>query len=61
MRTPTNVFALQARFLAVISHELRTPLTTIASFTESLDTDDLAQMSTLERGLRTGPNPDTFN
>ncbi|MEV6600650.1 HAMP domain-containing sensor histidine kinase [Actinoplanes sp. NPDC051346] len=42
MRTPTNVFALQARFLAVISHELRTPLTTIASFTESLDTDDLA-------------------
>jgi K+-sensing histidine kinase KdpD len=34
--------ALQARFLTVISHELRTPLTTIASFTESLDTDDLA-------------------
>ena len=34
--------ALQARFLAVIAHELRTPLTTIASFTESLDTDDLA-------------------
>ena len=33
---------LQARFLAVIFHELRTPLTTIASFTESLDTDDLA-------------------
>jgi K+-sensing histidine kinase KdpD len=33
---------LEARFLAVISHELRTPLTAIASFTESLDTDDLA-------------------
>jgi K+-sensing histidine kinase KdpD len=34
--------ALQPRFLTVISHELRTPLTTIASFTQSLDTDDLA-------------------
>ena len=34
--------ALQPRFLTVISHELRTPLTTIASFTESLDADDLA-------------------
>jgi K+-sensing histidine kinase KdpD len=33
---------LEARFLAVISHELRTPLTSIASFAESLDTDDLA-------------------
>jgi signal transduction histidine kinase len=32
----------EARFLAVISHELRTPLTAIASFAESLDTDDLA-------------------
>jgi signal transduction histidine kinase len=34
--------AREARFLAVISHELRTPLTAIASFAESLDTDDLA-------------------
>jgi K+-sensing histidine kinase KdpD len=34
--------SLEARFLAVISHELRTPLTAIASFTESLDKDDLA-------------------
>jgi diketogulonate reductase-like aldo/keto reductase len=26
-----------------------------------LDADDIARMSTLERGLRTGPNPDRFN
>jgi 2,5-diketo-D-gluconate reductase A len=26
-----------------------------------LDTDDLARLSTMERGMRTGPNPDTFN
>ncbi|HEY7595492.1 MAG TPA: aldo/keto reductase [Actinophytocola sp.] len=26
-----------------------------------LDTDDVARLSTLERGLRTGPNPDIFN
>jgi K+-sensing histidine kinase KdpD len=40
--------SLEAQFLAVISHELRTPLTTIASFTASLDTDDLAP---IERSL----------
>jgi diketogulonate reductase-like aldo/keto reductase len=33
----------------------------LAVFDFDLDTDDLARMSTLERGLRTGPNPDTFN
>lgn len=46
-RTPTAASrpprpGLEARFLSVVSHELRTPLTTIASFTESLDIDDLA-------------------
>lgn len=40
--------AMEARFLAVVSHELRTPLTTIASFTESLDADDMAPV---ERSL----------
>jgi light-regulated signal transduction histidine kinase (bacteriophytochrome) len=40
--TSASLATLQARFLSVISHELRTPLTTIASFTESLDVDDLA-------------------
>jgi len=27
----------------------------------ALDDEDIARLSTLERGLRTGPNPDTFN
>jgi diketogulonate reductase-like aldo/keto reductase len=27
----------------------------------ALDDEDIARMSTLERGMRTGPNPDTFN
>ncbi len=34
-----------------MSHELRTPLTTIASFTESLDTDDLAPAASAPRFL----------
>ena len=33
----------------------------LAVFDFDLDAGDLATMSTLERGLRTGPNPDTFN
>ncbi|HEX8629740.1 MAG TPA: histidine kinase dimerization/phospho-acceptor domain-containing protein [Catenuloplanes sp.] len=34
--------ARKARFLSVVSHELRTPLASIASFTDSLSSDELA-------------------
>jgi 2,5-diketo-D-gluconate reductase A len=33
----------------------------LSVFDFRLDAEDLARLSTLERGLRTGPNPDTFN
>jgi diketogulonate reductase-like aldo/keto reductase len=33
----------------------------LAVFDFTLDAADMAKLSTLERGLRTGPNPDTFN
>ena len=33
----------------------------LSVFDFQLDAGDMARLSTLERGLRTGPNPDTFN
>lgn len=33
----------------------------LAVYDFELDAADMARLSTLERGLRTGPNPDTFN
>jgi 2,5-diketo-D-gluconate reductase A len=33
----------------------------LSVFDFRLDAEDMARLSTLERGLRTGPNPDTFN
>ena len=33
----------------------------LAVFDFDLDDDDLGRLATMERGMRTGPNPDTFN
>jgi diketogulonate reductase-like aldo/keto reductase len=32
----------------------------LAVFDFDLDEDDLGRLPTMERGMRTGPNPDTF-